>query len=184
MSNQMATAEAVILGGWTQYRPLTEKDQKVFNEAMKGIIGVIYNPLEVSIQIVNGTNFRFKCSASIPSSELIYAATVDIHEAIGGTPEVTDIHMTPDAKKNQIPGGWSKNHPLTDEERMMFDEAISKNIGITYDPKLVSVQIVNGTNYRYQCEASMPPAMLIWRARVDIYKPNDGTPVITEIIRE
>ena len=57
------STEQTIPGGWTPYRPLTAEDRKVFNEAMKGFVGVTYTPNEVSTQVVAGTNYRFKCTS-------------------------------------------------------------------------------------------------------------------------
>ena len=56
-------------------------------------------------------------------------------------------------------------------------------VGVKYTPNEVSTQVVAGTNYRYKCTASMPPAEIIWEAIVEIFKPLDGPPVITGIHR-
>lgn len=97
MSNT-ATATATtekndaIYGAWTPFHKLTPEDQEVFNEAMEGFVGVDYTPYSVSTQIVNGTNYRFKCTASIPPSDVIWEAMVCIHKPIGGKAFITGIH--------------------------------------------------------------------------------------------
>ncbi|MFQ2018524.1 hypothetical protein ACK34I_15280 [Aeromonas veronii] len=53
--------QAVLVGGWTAYHKLTAEDQAVFDQALKGFVGVQYVPFEVSTQVVAGTNYRFKC---------------------------------------------------------------------------------------------------------------------------
>lgn len=80
-----------LLGGWTSYHPLTAEDQKVFDEAMRGFVGVKYMPTEVSTQVINGTNYRFKCNASMPPSEVIWQAIVEIYSPIDGQPHVMSI---------------------------------------------------------------------------------------------
>lgn len=86
------STQQTMLGGWTPYHPLTPNDQKVFNEAMKNLVGVHYTPQLVSTQIVDGTNYRFKCQASIPPAEVIWEAVVEIYAPLEGSPIITGIH--------------------------------------------------------------------------------------------
>lgn len=58
---------------------------------MHGFVGVVYTPLEVSTQVVNGVNYRYKCSASMPPSEVIWQAIVEIYQPIDGKPHVVGI---------------------------------------------------------------------------------------------
>lgn len=90
MSSQNSV-DVLTAGGWTAYHKLTPQDQKVWDEAMKGFVGVKYTPREVSTQVVNGTNYRFKCTASIPPSEVVWDAIVEIYQPIGGAPYITNI---------------------------------------------------------------------------------------------
>lgn len=87
----MSTQELVV-GGWTKYHALTPADQKVFNEAMEGFVGVKYTPDEVSTQVVNGTNYRYKCTASMPPADVVWEAIVEIYAPINGKPHVVSIH--------------------------------------------------------------------------------------------
>ncbi len=84
-------------------------------------------------------------------------------------------------------GGWTKYHDLTKEDRIVFEEAIKESEGklggVIYTPYAVSTQVVAGTNYRFECNASRPPSDIIWKAIVEIFKPLDGEPYITGIIR-
>lgn len=86
----MATLESLV-GGWTAYHPLTPEDQQVFKEALNGFIGVNYEPSEVSTQLVNGTNYRYKCTASIPPAEVVWQAIVEIYKPINGKPHIVSI---------------------------------------------------------------------------------------------
>ncbi|WP_299178932.1 hypothetical protein [uncultured Chryseobacterium sp.] len=87
----MSTQELVV-GGWTKYHPLTAEDKKVFEEAMSGFVGVMYTPELVSTQVVNGTNYRYKCTASIPPSDVVWEAIVEIYAPIEGKPHIVSIH--------------------------------------------------------------------------------------------
>mgnify|MGYP003579581385 CR=1 FL=1 len=82
-----------------------------------------------------------------------------------------------------VPGGWTKYHKLTPEDEVVFKEATQGLVGVKYTPQEVSTQVVAGTNYRYRCTASIPPAQVIWEAIVEIFKPLDGKPYITSIHR-
>lgn len=86
----MATLESLV-GGWTMYHPLTPEDQQVFKEALNGFVGVNYEPSEVSTQVVNGTNYRYKCTASIPPAEVVWQAIVEIYKPINGKPHIISI---------------------------------------------------------------------------------------------
>lgn len=88
--NDMSNAQT-LLGGWTPYHPLTPADKQVFTEAMAGFVGVTYTPQTVSTQLVAGTNYRFKCTASIPPAEVIWEAIVEIFQPLEGKPYVTGI---------------------------------------------------------------------------------------------
>jgi len=87
----MTEQEQALVGGWTRFHALTPEGQKVFDEAMQGFVGVKYTPLEVSTQLVNGTNYRFKCDASMPPREVIWQAVVEIYQPIDGNPHVVAI---------------------------------------------------------------------------------------------
>ncbi|MEG1590332.1 hypothetical protein [Chryseobacterium sp.] len=87
----MTTAQKSLVGGWTAYHALTSEDQKVFDEAMRGFVGVKYSPKLVSTQLVNGTNYRFKCDASMPPSDVIWEAIVEVYCPIEGVPHVVSI---------------------------------------------------------------------------------------------
>ncbi len=79
-------------GGWTQFEALTPADKKVFDQAMEGFVGVKYTPEKVSKQVVNGTNYRFKCTA-LPSTKdpHPHKAIVKIHAPIVGKPKIEEI---------------------------------------------------------------------------------------------
>lgn len=84
--------QAVLVGGWTAYHKLTAEDQAVFNQAMKGFVGVQYTPFEVSTQVVAGTNYRFKCKSTVPLAQPIHGeAVVQIFQSLDGSAHITSI---------------------------------------------------------------------------------------------
>ena len=87
MSNQ-TLEQNTLLGGWSAYAPLTAEDKAVFAEAMNGFVGVSYIPTAVKTQVVAGMNYRFKCNASMPPSDVIWEAVVEIYAPLGGKPPV------------------------------------------------------------------------------------------------
>lgn len=90
MSNHTAT-ETLVPGGWTPYHNLTPADKQVFDEALKGLLGVKYTPQTVSTQVVAGTNYRFKSLASLPQADVVWEAIVEIFKPLNGNPYVTGI---------------------------------------------------------------------------------------------
>ncbi|MCX7131905.1 hypothetical protein [Aeromonas sp.] len=68
--------QAVLVGGWTAYHKLTAEDQAVFDQALKGFVGVQYVPFEVCTQVVAGTNYRFKCKSTVPLAKPIHGEAV------------------------------------------------------------------------------------------------------------
>ncbi|RXJ69340.1 hypothetical protein CRV08_04870 [Halarcobacter ebronensis] len=85
--------------------------------------------------------------------------------------------------ENTMPGGWSAYHDLTPEDESVFHEALAGFVGVHYTPFAVSTQVVAGMNYKYKCEASMPPSDVIWEVIIEIFKPLHGSAHIVSIIR-
>ncbi|HKX86222.1 MAG TPA: hypothetical protein VJL37_06100 [Flavobacterium sp.] len=90
-TNTLLNDQEVVVGGWTAYHPLTAQDKAVFDEAMKGFVGVVYTPQAVSTQVVAGTNYRYKCIASMPPAQVVWEAIVEIFQPLNGAPYVTGI---------------------------------------------------------------------------------------------
>ena len=87
----MSNLAETLVGGWSAFHPLTANDQAVFNQALNGFVGVHYTPTSVATQIVAGTNYRFKCTASIPPAEVVWEAIVEIYAPLVGNPHITGI---------------------------------------------------------------------------------------------
>ncbi len=55
----------MLAGGWSEFRALTAEDKDVFERAIKGLMGVTYEPLLVATQVVAGENFKYLCNATL-----------------------------------------------------------------------------------------------------------------------
>jgi hypothetical protein len=53
--------DEMLLGGYSEQRPLTAEDSAVFAEATKDYAYLGLKPLSVATQIVAGTNYLFVC---------------------------------------------------------------------------------------------------------------------------
>ena len=87
-----------MAGGWSGFSfKITPEAQKVFDQALKGFVGVKYTPLAFATQVVAGLNYCFLCKAQVVApgtSE--YAALVNIYAPPGGDPHITGIRrITP-----------------------------------------------------------------------------------------
>ena len=84
-----------LVGGWSPFYQLTRQTQAVFEEAAEGNTGAHYAPNSVATQIVEeGTNYRFKCTASLPLTEVIWSAIVEIFKPLHEKPYITGILRT------------------------------------------------------------------------------------------
>ncbi len=97
--------------------------------------------------------------------------------------EITVEILSPQGNANTV-GGWAEQRPLTKEDQAVFDEAMKGFVGVGYKPKSVATQVVAGVNYRFICDAQpVYPGARPYEAMVEIYKPLEGSAVITHISR-
>ena len=81
-----------LTGGWSEPRPLTMQDRKVFAEAISGTLGATYTPHLVSTQVVSGTNYAFLCGMrSATYSSDVGFAVVLVYKPLSGKAQLTDI---------------------------------------------------------------------------------------------
>lgn len=80
-----------IMGGWSEYEPLTEKDKEIFDACMN-LQGMDYMPLLTAKQLVNGNNYRFFClTKSVTSEPKFGFAEVTIYAPREGEPVLESI---------------------------------------------------------------------------------------------
>lgn len=89
------TNRAAAPGSYSEQRALTDVDKAIFNEAMKGLVGVSYTPESVATQIVAGTNYKFICKGEMRTPDRkTFKAEVTIYQPLpnsGDKPYVTQI---------------------------------------------------------------------------------------------
>lgn len=79
-----------ITGSWTKFRVVTDEDVEIFKEATERLVGVTYEPLIVSTQIVAGTNYKFICNAAtVMLSPVEYLAEVLIFKPLPSASDTT-----------------------------------------------------------------------------------------------
>ena len=80
------------------------------------------------------------------------------------------------------PGGYSPFRVPTSEEIATFNNAIGSLVGVTYQPLLVSTQIVNGTNYLFIALAtSSTPTTSQYYVTVQIFVSTSGIITLGQI---
>jgi len=87
-------------------------------------------------------------------------------------------------KKTEVMvGAWTPYHTeLSQEAKEVFHVAFKGFNGINYTPFAYATQVVEGTNYRYFCNAKgVYPNAINEVALVEIYQPMNGVAYITEI---
>ncbi len=82
-----------VFGAWTGFSfSLSKTATKVFNKAVKGIVGVGYTPLAVATQVVAGKNYCYLCKGVVvyPGSPE-FAAKLYVYAPLEGPPHITEI---------------------------------------------------------------------------------------------
>lgn len=88
--------------------------------------------------------------------------------------KVSIIPYDTDVEMNNA-GGWGSEHPLTEEDLQVFNEAMKNFTGVRYSPVSVQSQVVKGINYRFLCEATtVTREPQTYQAIVSVYKPLPG----------
>ena len=162
---------AMIAGGWTvndSYNVLLADDEeKIFEQAMEGLVGVGYTPIQViATQLVSGTNYAYLASGTTVTAnpETNYYVIV-IYNSLDGNVEITSIKQIeiPDVKakegdNQEALGAWEvrgsgKAGMLPNEDaQASFDAASEKLLGVRLNPiVLLGSQVVAGTNYLALC---------------------------------
>lgn len=80
-------------GGYSTFRTdITREEMEVFNSAMRQIIGVNYEPIAVSTQVVAGMNYKFLCNAAIAYPNAFnYAVLITIYKPLDGPVHIESI---------------------------------------------------------------------------------------------
>lgn len=151
------------VGGWTSFAPVTKEDEKIFNKATQGILGVKYTPEQVSHQLVAGTNYRFICKAvSSTNPPREYYASISFWVKLDGEIEnfnIIDLSVNENVSEDNITnkpagfitGGYVAHEYITEQDKAVFEYVTKDMYGVDYELKAVASQIVNGINYKFIC---------------------------------
>lgn len=150
------------VGGWTPFAPVTKEEEKIFNKATQGILGVKYTPEQVSHQLVAGTNYRFICKAvSSTNPPREYYASISFWVKLDGEIEnfnIIDLSVNEQSSEDNIDnavgakiGGYVAHEYITDQDKAVFEYVTKDMYGVDYELKAVASQIVNGINYKFIC---------------------------------
>ena len=87
---------------------------------------------------------------------------------------------------SQMVGAFGEDRALTAEDREVFDKAMEGLMGVSYEPLLVSTQVVAGLNYRFTAEATVvAPDAETTKVFIYIFQPlGDEPPELVEIVDE
>lgn len=82
-----------MLGAFSPYTSeISNESKAVFDEALKGLLGVTYTPVAVSQQVVAGMNYHFFCNTEAATRfPVTGAAIVSIYKSLNGTAHITNI---------------------------------------------------------------------------------------------
>ena len=81
----------------------------------------------------------------------------------------------------QIVGGWGSLHALDATEQAVFEKVTSGLVGAKYDALEVRSKVVNGLEYQYVANQSIPGYEGTRRVSVEVYAPAGGVPSILSI---
>lgn len=87
-------SKETVVGGYTKQRRLSDEEKLLFESVAQEVAGVKYTPMNVSTQVVAGTNYRFLCKGKSPErgGEKFYAV-ITIHKPLPqqGEPRIISI---------------------------------------------------------------------------------------------
>lgn len=195
------TAEDTVLGGWTPYTEyvqlLDENDKVLFEEAMEGLVGVKYTPVQLlATQVVSGTNYAFLASAENVSTEADKGfAIVTIYKNLEGKTEVlainridiADVKTLDNVNDPNVVGGWTctdigKVAGISAEGEAAISKALEGFTGVNLKPiVLLGTQLVSGTNYMFLCRGNTVTENPVTSLYVTVvYEDLEGNCTITD----
>ena len=182
-----------MLGGWkaTDSPDMSEKTTAAFEKAMKGFVGVKYEPVAwLGQKLVSGSNYAILCRAQVvrPDAQPYYAI-VYIYENLEGNAEILKIvSLTRNGEVDenagaaeQLMGGWT----IAEEQKPgleAFEKAAKNLLGVKYTPVYVlSSQVLSGTNYCVLARAkTVAPGAEAYYTLATVYQDLSGNVEITE----
>lgn len=86
-------ANESMTGAWNGFSfTITPEAKSVFDQALKGFVGVRYTPLAFAIQVVSGLNYCFLCEGqTVYPGGSEFAALLYVYAPPGGVPHIPHI---------------------------------------------------------------------------------------------
>lgn len=79
-------------GCFSSFREIAEEERKLFEETLRGFVGVGRTPLAVATQVVNGTNYAFLCDSQLVIPDAVhYNDLVIIYKPLNGEPILKEV---------------------------------------------------------------------------------------------
>lgn len=172
-----ATAAEALDGAWTVNHKagtyLTASEKKIFDKAVKDLVGVVYTPvLTLGKQVVSGNNYAFLCTAKTVTASPSYSWKVLIvNRSPKGKVKLVKVnslsYKNVKTRKNAYkasaaPGAWSYSKEGTSSKGVptaanrAFKKATKQLTGLSLTAlALLGKQVVAGVNYRFLCRGTM-----------------------------
>lgn len=79
-------------GGFSSFREITKEEKQMFDDVLKGFVGVGRVPLAIATQVVSGMNYAFGCESKVIVPEALpYNDIVIIYKPLNGEPILKQI---------------------------------------------------------------------------------------------
>ncbi|MAK91614.1 MULTISPECIES: hypothetical protein [unclassified Thalassolituus] len=85
----MSFAQEVAFDSWSDFGPLTRESIRVFNEVIRRVSGISYEPHRVSTD--NDMSYRFLCAATNSQGTTSWDVLVVVNEPVKGRPRITGV---------------------------------------------------------------------------------------------
>ena len=164
-------------GGWTPFAKVSADTQKVFDDAVKNLIGVGYTPLAVTSQTVNGTNYIFAANAKVvyPNAQE-YSMLIRVFKPVNGPAYVVKFHAL--GFPTFVAGSIGPFREASENDKATLQKALKGFAGSVYEPLLAATQVVAGFNLKFigtQTLVTQNPEK--YPAFFTVYQPPAGPPV-------
>jgi predicted secreted protein len=165
-------------GGWKPFAKPDSGSLNVFKDALAKLVGVDYDePLLVSTQTVNGTNYAFVTNGKIPGGGQRYAVLIRIYQAPNEKPAITGIHRI---GHPGFQGSYGAFAAATSEAQDALKDA--QRLGLHFEGQFVATQVVAGTNYLFAGNAKpLTLKGIEYPAFVTVYQSPEGKAQITSV---
>lgn len=180
-----------VAGGWqlADSPVITDEVAELLAKATEELDGVYYIPVAyIASQVVAGKNHAILCRVGpvVPDPEERYEI-VYLYEDLQGNAEITNEEIYEgETGISEEPGAWTQSETpvISEEEMAVFEEAVAKVEGATYDPiAIVSTQVVEGKNYCFLCEETLEgPGSVKEYVLVYINENTEGVAGVTQIV--